>query len=80
MLIFQTALHLLSEKEKNEMAQLVKTMVSYAITYKNKKVDPLPNKMKYEVTTDAPVLSFDPPIGDFVNFEVRDVQILYDKI
>ncbi|GKB25222.1 hypothetical protein Tco_0864623, partial [Tanacetum coccineum] len=63
------ALHLLSEKEKKEMAQLVKTMVSYAITYKNKKVDPLPNKMKYEVTTDAPVLSFDPPIGDFVNFE-----------
>ncbi|PWA50746.1 P-loop containing nucleoside triphosphate hydrolases superfamily protein [Artemisia annua] len=36
-------LHLLSEKEKNEMAQLVKTMVSYAITYKNKKFDPLPN-------------------------------------
>lgn len=70
---FQVDLHLLSEKEKNEMTQLVKTMVSYAITYKNKKVDPLPSKWKYEATVDVPVLSFDPPIGDFVNFEVRVV-------
>ncbi|XP_023767316.1 uncharacterized protein LOC111915909 [Lactuca sativa] len=65
------ALHLLSEKEKKEMAHLVNTMVSYAITYKNKKIDPLPNKLKFEVATDkdTPVLSFDPPIADFVNFE-----------
>lgn len=55
------------------MAHLVNTMVSYAITYKNKKIDPLPNKLKFEVATDkdTPVLSFDPPIADFVNFEVR---------
>ncbi|KAI7740052.1 hypothetical protein M8C21_006228, partial [Ambrosia artemisiifolia] len=63
------ALHLLSEKEKNEMAQLVRTMVSYAITYRNKKVDPLPGKSRNQASTDAQILSFDPPIGDFVNFE-----------
>ncbi|KAL8260028.1 hypothetical protein R6Q59_027981 [Mikania micrantha] len=63
------ALHLLSEKEKNEMAQLVSTMVSYAITYKNKKVDSLPGKLRNEALTDTQVLSFDPPIGDFVNFK-----------
>ncbi|KAI3511528.1 hypothetical protein L1887_18682 [Cichorium endivia] len=63
------ALHLLSEKEKKEMSQLVKTMVSYAITYKNKKIDPIFNKLKHDVVMDAPVLSFDPPIADFVNFE-----------
>ncbi|KAJ0518376.1 putative AAA+ ATPase domain, ATPase, AAA-type, core [Helianthus annuus] len=63
------ALHLLSEKEKNEMAQLVRTMVSYAITYRNKKVDPLPGKPRNQASTDTQILSFDPPIGDFVNFE-----------
>ncbi|KAL4561136.1 hypothetical protein LXL04_033298 [Taraxacum kok-saghyz] len=65
------ALHLLTEREKNEMAQLVKTMVSYAITYRNKKIDPLlpGNKLKNEVAIDTPVLSFDPPIAEFVNFE-----------
>ena len=69
-LCFQVASHLLSEKEKNEMSQLVKTMVSYSITYRNKKIDPLPGKLNNEVTMDASVFSFDPPIGDFVNFEV----------
>ena len=66
-------MHLLTEREKNEMAQLVKTMVSYAITYRNKKTDPLlpGNKLKNEVAIDTPVLSFDPPIAEFVNFEVR---------
>ncbi|KAK9068723.1 hypothetical protein SSX86_012838 [Deinandra increscens subsp. villosa] len=63
------ALHLLSEKQKNEMAQLVRTMVSYAITYRNKKIDPLPGKLGYEALTDTQILSFDPPISDFVNFE-----------
>ncbi|XP_024983880.1 chromosome transmission fidelity protein 18 homolog [Cynara cardunculus var. scolymus] len=63
------ALHLLSEKEKNEMSQLVKTMVSYSITYTKKKIDPLPGKLKNEVAMDASILSFDPPIGDFINFE-----------
>ncbi|XP_076898557.1 uncharacterized protein LOC143552157 [Bidens hawaiensis] len=63
------ASHLLSEKDKNEMAQLVKTMVSYAITYKNKKIDPLLGKLRHEASTDIQILSFDPPIADFVNFE-----------
>ncbi|XP_071720190.1 uncharacterized protein [Rutidosis leptorrhynchoides] len=63
------ASHLLSEKEKNEMTQLVKTMVSYGITYKNKKIDPLPGKLQNQFTTDAPVLTFDPPIADFIKFE-----------
>ncbi|KAI3743117.1 hypothetical protein L1987_60820 [Smallanthus sonchifolius] len=63
------ALHLLSEKEKNEMAQLVRTMVSYAITYWNKKIDPVPGKLRNEPSTDMQILSFDPPIDNFVNFE-----------
>ncbi|KAK1426376.1 hypothetical protein QVD17_15047 [Tagetes erecta] len=63
------ALHLLSEKEKNELAQLVRTMVSYAITYRNQKIDPLPGPQRNVASTDTQNLSFDPPIGAFVNFE-----------
>ncbi|XXG39699.1 hypothetical protein AAC387_Pa01g0590 [Persea americana] len=63
------ALHLLSEREKDDLAQLVDTMVSYSITYKNLKFEPQPSMQRHEEASDAPVLSFDPPIGDFVNYK-----------
>ncbi|KAJ4722941.1 chromosome transmission fidelity protein 18-like [Melia azedarach] len=63
------ALHLLSEKEKNDLAQLVSTMVSYFITYKNMKPDPVPNNLGNEVALDVSALCFDPPINDFINFK-----------
>lgn len=63
------ALQLLSDKEKNDIAHLVSTMVSYAITYKKMKSDTLPNTLKYEVA-DELALSLFPAIGNFVNFKV----------
>ncbi|KAG6731295.1 hypothetical protein I3842_01G122700 [Carya illinoinensis] len=63
------ALQLLSEREKNDLAQLVSTMVSYAITYKNVKSDPLPIKPRHESALEASSLSFDPSIDDFVGFK-----------
>ncbi|KAG8636856.1 hypothetical protein MANES_15G051466v8 [Manihot esculenta] len=63
------ALHLLSQKDKNDLAQLVSTMVSYSVTYKNVKSSPLSSNQEYEATLDASALSFDPPICDFINFK-----------
>ncbi|XP_054805256.1 uncharacterized protein LOC129308225 isoform X1 [Prosopis cineraria] len=62
------ASQLLSDKEKNDLAQLVSTMVSYSVTYKNMKSDMLPNSLRHEVA-DHLTLSFDPPICDFINFK-----------
>ncbi|KAM1111642.1 hypothetical protein ACFX2I_044629 [Malus domestica] len=62
------ALHLLSEKEKNDLAQLVSTMVSYSIAHRSMKADLLPSNPRHEVA-DASSLSFDPPINDFINFK-----------
>ncbi|GAV66147.1 AAA domain-containing protein [Cephalotus follicularis] len=63
------AMHLLSEKEKNDLAQLISTMVSYSVTYKNMKSDRLSSNLGHEAAIDASALSFDPPIGDFINFK-----------
>ncbi|KAL5781478.1 hypothetical protein ACOSP7_006507 [Xanthoceras sorbifolium] len=63
------ALHLLSEKEKNDLTQSVRAMVAYCITYKNLKSDPLSNNLGHEAALDASALSFDPPISDFINFK-----------
>ncbi|XP_050219762.1 uncharacterized protein LOC126670137 [Mercurialis annua] len=63
------ALHLLSEKEKNYLAQLVSTMVSYSVTYKNIKSNPLSPSQEHEAAFDTSTLSFDPPISDFINFK-----------
>ncbi|XP_058724350.1 uncharacterized protein LOC131595863 [Vicia villosa] len=62
------ALQLLSDKEKNDIAQLVSTMVSYAITYEKMKSDMLPNTLKYGVK-DELSLSLVPPISNFLNFK-----------
>uniref|UniRef100_F6HCZ5 Chromosome transmission fidelity protein 18 homolog n=1 Tax=Vitis vinifera TaxID=29760 RepID=F6HCZ5_VITVI len=64
------ALHLLSERERNDLAQLINAMVSYSITYKNMKSDPLHGTQLHEAASDGLSLSFDPPIADFVTFKV----------
>jgi hypothetical protein len=64
------ALQLLSEREKHDLTQLVSTMVSYSITYKSVKSDPLPNNPRHEAVSDTSSLSFNPPINDFINFKV----------
>ncbi|XP_024047055.1 chromosome transmission fidelity protein 18 homolog isoform X2 [Citrus clementina] len=63
------AFHLLSAKEKNDLAQLVSAMVSYSLTYKNTKSDPLLNNLGNEVSHDVSTLSFDPPINEFITFK-----------
>ncbi|XP_068662997.1 uncharacterized protein [Aristolochia californica] len=63
------ALHLLSEIEKNDLAQLLDKMVSYAITYKNLKPETQPGIQRHEAASDAPALALDPPIGDFISFK-----------
>ncbi|XP_021290988.1 chromosome transmission fidelity protein 18 homolog isoform X2 [Herrania umbratica] len=63
------ALHLLSETEKNDLAQLVNVMVSYSITYKNAKSDSLSTNLGQEAIVDASALSFDPPIGEFIKYK-----------
>lgn len=64
------ALHLLSEKEKKDLVQLVNTMVSYSVTYKSIKPNLLSSNLRHEVGVDASVLSFDPPLGDLIRFKV----------
>ncbi|VFR01092.1 unnamed protein product [Cuscuta campestris] len=63
------ALHLLSEKDKRDFAQLVDTMVSYEITYKNMKSDPSSAAMKLEHALDSSKLCFEPPVDGFINFK-----------
>lgn len=69
-LLSQVALHLLSEKEKNDLEQLVNTMVSYYLTYKNTNSSPLLSTQRHDKTLEATALTFDPPIDDFINFKV----------
>ncbi|KAL4024688.1 hypothetical protein IC575_013054 [Cucumis melo] len=63
------AMHLLSEKEKDDFTQLVNVMVSYAISYKQIKTDPHSNSSRHEATLDGSVLALDPPIDGFVCFK-----------
>lgn len=77
MFIYQVALHSLSAKEKNDLAQLVSTMVSYSLTYKNTKSDPLLNNLGNEVSHDVSTLSFNPPINEFITFKVCARWLIY---
>ncbi|KAF3457642.1 hypothetical protein FNV43_RR02300 [Rhamnella rubrinervis] len=63
------AVNLLSDKEKNDLFQLISTMVSYSLTYRNIKTNSQPGDPRHEATLDASVLAFDPPINDFINFK-----------
>lgn len=75
--LLQVALHLLSEKEKADLAQLVNTMVSYATTYKNIKSDP--SRFMHHGASDVSMLSLDPPIGEFINFKVSMVNCTHRR-
>ncbi|XBH56961.1 hypothetical protein VPH35_078664 [Triticum aestivum] len=63
------ALNLMSEREKNELVQLVDTMVAYSVTYKNTKFEPQERANGSIVPMDIPSLSFDPPINDIISFK-----------
>lgn len=67
----KVALDLLSDREKDELHQLVDTMVSYSLTYRYLKGDPQEKTQNLcaDASEDLP-LSLDPPISDFVNFKV----------
>ncbi|CAN6320570.1 unnamed protein product [Urochloa humidicola] len=63
------ALNLLSEREKAELVQLVDTMVSYSVTYKNTKF-PTQERANISVMShDVPSLSLYPPLRDVINFK-----------
>ncbi|WCJ24233.1 Replication factor C large subunit [Euphorbia peplus] len=63
------ALHLLSQKQKHDLAQLVSAMVSYSVTYRNIKTDPLSSRQEPETASDISTLSFDPPICGLIRFK-----------
>ncbi|GJN08361.1 hypothetical protein PR202_ga26272 [Eleusine coracana subsp. coracana] len=63
------ALNLLSEREKKELVQIVDTMVSYSVTYKNTKFQPQEKPNVSVVSHDVHSLSFDPPINDIIRFK-----------
>uniref|UniRef100_A0A453IFM4 AAA+ ATPase domain-containing protein n=1 Tax=Aegilops tauschii subsp. strangulata TaxID=200361 RepID=A0A453IFM4_AEGTS len=63
------ALNLMSEREKNELVQLVDTMVAYSVTYRNTKFEPQERANGSIVPMDIPSLSFDPPINDIISFK-----------
>ncbi|KAG8096656.1 hypothetical protein GUJ93_ZPchr0013g37500 [Zizania palustris] len=65
------ALNLLSEREKDELVQLVDTMVSYSITYRNTKLilEPQERANGLMVSPEVPSLSLDPSISDIINFK-----------
>ncbi|KQK22437.1 chromosome transmission fidelity protein 18 homolog [Brachypodium distachyon] len=63
------ALNLLSEREKDDLLQLVDTMVSYSVTYKNTKFEPQERTHGSIVSADVPLLSLDPPLNDIISFK-----------
>uniref|UniRef100_K4A5L2 AAA+ ATPase domain-containing protein n=1 Tax=Setaria italica TaxID=4555 RepID=K4A5L2_SETIT len=63
------ALNLLSQREKDELVQLVDTMVSYSVTYRNTKFAPQERANISVVPHDVPSLSFHPPFSDIINFK-----------
>lgn len=70
------AIHLLTEKEKNDLTQLVSRMVSYCVSYKNLGPEPQPRSLRVEQqTVDASSLVLDPPIRDYVCFKVFVVEL-----
>ncbi|KAL3828358.1 hypothetical protein ACJIZ3_017160 [Penstemon smallii] len=64
------AMHLLSEKEKSDLSNLINIMVSYAITYKNIKSDRSGAvSFRHDDALDASSLSLDPPLRDFIYYK-----------
>ncbi|CAD5311748.1 unnamed protein product [Arabidopsis thaliana] len=64
------ASHLLSDRQKEQLAGLVMLMCSYSLTYKNVKSDPVLSSLREDAASDALVLALDPHLFDFINFKV----------
>lgn len=64
------ASHLLSEKQKDQLASLVMLMHSYSLTYKNVKLDPAMSNLREGAASDASILALDPHLFDFISFKV----------
>ncbi|KAF3792213.1 Chromosome transmission fidelity protein [Nymphaea thermarum] len=62
------ALHLLTEREKEDLKQLVDTMISYSVNYKNKEPTST-NILANEVILKASSLTLDPPFLEFINYK-----------
>ncbi|EFH68497.1 AAA-type ATPase family protein [Arabidopsis lyrata subsp. lyrata] len=63
------ASHLLSDRQKDQLAGLVMLMCSYSLTYKNVKSDPVLSNLRDDAASDALVLALDPHLFDFINFK-----------
>lgn len=66
----QVASHLLSDRQKDQLAGLVMLMCSYSLTYKNVKSDPVLSNLRDDAASDALVLALDPHLFDFIKFKV----------
>lgn len=66
------ASHLLSDRQKEQLAGLVMLMCSYSLTYKNKiqKSDAALSNLMEDAASDASVLALDPHLFDFITFKV----------
>ncbi|CAN6486250.1 unnamed protein product [Victoria cruziana] len=62
------ALHLLTEREKEDLQQLVDTMISYSINYKNKEPKST-NILANEAVLKASSLTLDPPFLEFISYK-----------
>ncbi|KAF8718808.1 hypothetical protein HU200_025114 [Digitaria exilis] len=63
------ALNLLSEREKDELVELIDTMASYSVTYRNTKFAPQERANMSVAPHDVPSLSLYPSISDVINFK-----------
>uniref|UniRef100_A0A1J3DBC7 Chromosome transmission fidelity protein 18 homolog n=3 Tax=Noccaea caerulescens TaxID=107243 RepID=A0A1J3DBC7_NOCCA len=63
------ASHLLSDRQKEQLAGLVMLMCSYSVTYKNVKPDPALRNLREDAASDVSVLALDPHLFDFISFK-----------
>ncbi|KAF3498879.1 hypothetical protein DY000_02051899 [Brassica cretica] len=68
------ASHLLSERQKDQLASLVMLMHSYSLTYKTVKLDPALSNPRESAASDASVLALDPHLFDFISFKGRQIK------
>ncbi|CAN8295694.1 unnamed protein product [Cochlearia groenlandica] len=68
------AWHLLSDRQKDQLAGLVMLMCSYSVTYKSMKPDPALSNHREDAASDASVLALDPHLFDFISFKGRQVK------
>ncbi|ESQ36451.1 hypothetical protein EUTSA_v10006720mg [Eutrema salsugineum] len=68
------ASHLLSERQKDQLAGLVMLMCSYSVTYKNAKPNPALSDLREDAASEATVLALDPHLFDFISFKGRQLK------